>query len=955
MKFLYVASERSDGQAAATALRGIGPNVTVFWVTQFDHAAKWLEKNRDVAACLVEPAVDAQSCAAFLVHIRGLGVTAPVIVIAPDVGFRLEWLKAGADDYIAKNHSLLRELPVVITRAMERAAHRNDAAPPRQPVHMATYPRPIAKVSEASEPGDRLVQSQAEFDTKLTALIGSKAVVERRLAEAEASFRQNEEFWTAERSAATERYAKLEETVERERTLRADLEQRLASTNTTLNDAEQQHKSAMAAAAQQLAECRAQHDITTARAAASWAMVDEQLREAAIEVERARQGQAAAVADVERLSRRESELSALLSALTSTNHALKGRLADAENAVTVAHERVARERLAAAEQTAARDKEFKAELDHTIDQLRTVEQQLSDAVKVREEAQQRFAAREAELTALLAEASASREALELRLSGAISAFAEADERATRERLAAARKAAAREAELDGVIRQERTTRSGVEQKLTLLAAALRDADQRNASAIAKASGERKEADERATAERRAAAERQADLEGALSRETEKRERVEADVTRAREKTVRLEDQMARERFGHESRAAEIKEQIRALSLERDTLQESIAALQKSVATLETQAERANTQHREERDTLLADHAKAVATLEAALSERDSRLNEQAAQLKEQAAEHAAALRSAESARALLQDGFRTTLAARNHEIEQLQAKATAAVEELDSARHRLDKAHRMEAVARLASEVAVTCSNLLRDVRHNTQEWLKTVGGDAAVRQQGEMVLSDVARAAGFLRQLAVYGDEQASALVPVDLNKVLRDLAPVLNRLAGDDVEIELPKTSASFKVDVKTPRVERLLVTLASYGRQRMPSGGRLRIELATVDLDQNFVEKYPNVRQGRHALMTVTEIRRAPRADDNLQIRGNATATGLESSSSDKPGVDLGVLQELIRECSGHLWMTIEPPGNMVAKIHLPLRTSDELARARTLVKRAVTALRAHSLSL
>jgi hypothetical protein len=903
MKFLYVATERTDGQAAATALRGVDPHVTVFWVTQFDHAAKWLEKNRDVAACLVEPAVDAQSCAAFLVHVRGLGVTAPVIVIAPDVGFRLEWLKAGADDYIAKNHSLLRELPVVVTRAIERAASRNAAAPPHVPIQTAAYPRPVANGPEAPVPIDRLAESRAELDAKLTALVGSKAVVERRLADAEASFRQNEQSWTAERSAAAERYAKLEEIAERERMLRADLEQ--------------QHKSALTATAQQLAECRAQLEITTARAAASWAMVDEQLREAAIEVERAREGQAAAVADVERLARRESELSALLSALTSANHALKGRMADAENAVTVAHERVARERLAASEQAAAREKEFTIELDRTSEQLRTVEKE-----------QQRLAAREADLTTLLTEVSASRAALELRLSAATSAFQDADERATRDRLAATRKAAEREAELDGLLRQERAARSAAEQTLTRLAAAVRDADQRHASAIAKASGERREQQRgfeselaQAAAERRAAAERYADLEGALSRETEKRERVEAEAARAREKTVRLEDQIARERFGHESRAAEIKEEIRALSLQRDTLQDSVAALQKSVATLEVEAERANARHREERDTLLAAHAQAVAALEATLGERDAQVKAQAAQLKEQTTQHAAALQSAESARALLQDGFRTTLAARNHEIEQLQSRVTAAVEELDSAKHRLDKAHRMEAVARLASEVAVTCTNLLRDVRRNTQEWLNTVGGDAALRQQGEMVLNDVARAAGFLRQLAVYGEEQASALAPVDLNKILRDLAPVLNRLAGDDVEIELPKTSSSFKVDVKAQRVERLLVTLASYGRQRMPSGGRLRIELATVDLDASFVEKYPNVRQGRHALMTVTEIRRAPRADDSLPIRSDAT-TRPEWSSSDKPGVDLGVLQELIQECAGHLWMTIEPPGNMVA---------------------------------
>jgi hypothetical protein len=38
-------------------------------------------------------------------------------------------------------------------------------------------------------------------------------------------------------------------------------------------------------------------------------------------------------------------------------------------------------------------------------------------------------------------------------------------------------------------------------------------------------------------------------------------------------------------------------------------------------------------------------------------------------------------------------------------------------------------------------------------------------------------------------------------------------------------------------------------------------------------------------------------------------------------------DKPGVDLGVLVDLIASCGGHLWLEAQPAGNMVLKIHLP----------------------------
>jgi hypothetical protein len=73
-----------------------------------------------------------------------------------------------------------------------------------------------------------------------------------------------------------------------------------------------------------------------------------------------------------------------------------------------------------------------------------------------------------------------------------------------------------------------------------------------------------------------------------------------------------------------------------------------------------------------------------------------------------------------------------------------------------------------------------------------------------------------------------------------------------------------------------------------------------------------------------------VTVTESRRATRTDEPLQLPDH-------EASSSSPGVavqrrvDLGTLQELVAECGGHLWMTVEPAGDMVVKIRLPLVTS------------------------
>ena len=187
-------------------------------------------------------------------------------------------------------------------------------------------------------------------------------------------------------------------------------------------------------------------------------------------------------------------------------------------------------------------------------------------------------------------------------------------------------------------------------------------------------------------------------------------------------------------------------------------------------------------------------------------------------------------------------------------------------------------------------------------------------------------------RASSFLGQLAVYGRQQKNAPELVDLNKVFRDLGPVLRRVAGSNIELVLPRLSEPLNLDVDAERVEQMLVNVAAYGRERMRLGGRLTIEVASVVVDRQFVAKYPNVRPGAHVVLTVTETMDVVAPASSGAISAPAPAVTSTAPPSDNPGVDLGALQALVTNCGGHLWMMAAPRGDMVLKIHLPRRVLD-----------------------
>src|SRR5688500_3228334 len=163
----------------------------------------------------------------------------------------------------------------------------------------------------------------------------AKSLLEQRLADLHAAVRHRQKDWADALAAASDLKGNLADVVRRERAARAALEQ-------------------------QLAERQAQYEIDIARAEAVRAMIDEQIQEAALAVERARHAEASAVAlvshlrqagadAVARLAERENLFATEQSAITATCDGLQRRVADVEAALLHSSEQLSRERTLAAE------------------------------------------------------------------------------------------------------------------------------------------------------------------------------------------------------------------------------------------------------------------------------------------------------------------------------------------------------------------------------------------------------------------------------------------------------------------------------------------------------------------------------------------------------------------------------------------------------------------------------
>ena len=582
---------------------------------------------------------------------------------------------------------------------------------------------------------------------------------------------------------------------------------------------------------------------------------------------------------------------------------------------------------------------------------------------------ERLKQRQAELASQLVDAQATRHTLERQLTDANTAI---------------REAAVRETELGEQLQQERTAHAELDQALADANATFRDAQEQHEHVLNAASAQRdrltlrlEEVDAAleqvrqdftvATSEIDRLTGREADLASQLADAQAIRSTLEQTLTDTRARFVeqrqKLEIQLAQDQLEHESHSAEMDERYRAVSTERDTLQQSLTTLQERARQLQeslTSSVEAFEVSRAEslrlfdhagvamfrctRDGVLADVNRALTTLigrrtyELASADFASAVFE-APQALSWLIERCVSSRTKESIETTWrrQDGGRlfVRLSARSLPSGIIEVVADD-LTRLRVLEERLGQAHRMEALGRLASEVAITCGSLLANIQEQGREWMSWFPTHSESRQRGEQMFEDIGRTVGFLQELAACSEEQARTPMLVDLNTLVRDLEPVLKNVVGADVEVALRDTSTPLNVDVNIERIERLLVNLASYGRGRMPAGGRLRIELGTSVVDRHFSAKHPNVRLGLHALITVTESRRAGSEEDVQSPPRTRKAAG--------PGVDFATLQGLVSDCGGHLWMKVHPLGEMVAKIRLPLVSPRDQRAPRAVTARA-----------
>ncbi|MBW1962230.1 MAG: PAS domain S-box protein [Deltaproteobacteria bacterium] len=244
-------------------------------------------------------------------------------------------------------------------------------------------------------------------------------------------------------------------------------------------------------------------------------------------------------------------------------------------------------------------------------------------------------------------------------------------------------------------------------------------------------------------------------------------------------------------------------------------------------------------------------------------------------------------------------------------------------------------AQRMESVGRLAGGVAHDFNNLLTTIIGNAELAITELDEGDPVKEHIEEIWKAGQRGAGLARQLLAFSRKQEIQPVVLNLNEIIRELEKLLRRLIGEDIAFQTSLESDLRDVLVDPTQIEQVIVNLAVNARDAMPSGGKLMIDTANVELDDIYFKSHGlSGTSGSYVRMAVSDTG----IGMDEAIRSQIFEPFFTTKERDHgTGLGLSTVYGIVKQSNGMIWVYSESGKGTTFKVYFPAAVSDTEAVA------------------
>ena len=236
----------------------------------------------------------------------------------------------------------------------------------------------------------------------------------------------------------------------------------------------------------------------------------------------------------------------------------------------------------------------------------------------------------------------------------------------------------------------------------------------------------------------------------------------------------------------------------------------------------------------------------------------------------------------------------------------------------------LRQALKMEAVGRLARGIAHDFNNVLAAILGCSDLLSMRFAPGDPTRDDAEEIRRAAERGAALTRQLLAFSRSQTLEAQVLDLAPIVEQLGSMLQRLAGDRVQVRIHVSGAPH-VRMEPGLLEQVLLNLVVNARDAMPDGGTIDVEAGTITLDERAALHYSGIPAGGYARIAVrdTGIGIAPEMQDRIFEPFVTT-----KDPSKGTGLGLSIVYGIAKESGGTVTYSTAPDRGTTFEVLVPL---------------------------
>jgi two-component system, cell cycle sensor histidine kinase and response regulator CckA len=174
----------------------------------------------------------------------------------------------------------------------------------------------------------------------------------------------------------------------------------------------------------------------------------------------------------------------------------------------------------------------------------------------------------------------------------------------------------------------------------------------------------------------------------------------------------------------------------------------------------------------------------------------------------------------------------------------------------------LRQAQKMESIGQLASGVAHDFNNILTVIEGHAGLLLDDPSLGYEARESVKQVANAARRAADLTRQLLTFSRKQFIRRVTLDLNEVIDNIAQLLRRLLGENIELEFECAPDLPWIEADEGMLEQVLLNLSVNGRDAMPKGGRLTLRTEKIRITEEWARRNHEASAGSFVCLSVSD---------------------------------------------------------------------------------------------